>query len=69
MISQLVKNVSKGEGLGCKEAKSLMQAGQGEVVIELNVVTHLDNFIEDSLIELGVILEVESCLMVSLAGK
>lgn len=64
---QLVEDVREGQGLGNEEPKDLMQPGQGVVVVEFDVVAHLDDLIEDCLVELGAVLEVECPVVVLFA--
>lgn len=44
-----------------------MQPGQCKIVIELDMVAHLDDFIQDGLVKLWLIMEIKRCVVVFLA--
>jgi hypothetical protein len=46
-----------------------VQLGQSVMMIKLNVISHLYNFIENCLVEIGGVLEVKCPMMISLTSQ
>lgn len=63
-MGQLVQNVSKRQGFYCEKSEGFVETWQCKVVIELDIVSHLDDFVKHCLIKLWIVIEIERPIVI-----